>query len=143
MKYKYHPDEYPKRREEQRQVVKRRLATFMDLYQKGYLNDVVVDSENQRGLTRFLDAGRMKSNRRVFIGQLKYLVVIKLEGGTDQDLRVLDIVTSSSNTTNENDDGENEGLKQTSTEKSESSTSLTATTSKKSSEEKVSELIEG
>jgi len=29
----------------------------MDLYNKGYLNDVSVDIENQRGLTRFLDAG--------------------------------------------------------------------------------------
>ena len=29
----------------------------MDLYNKGYLDDVVVDIENQRSLTRFLDAG--------------------------------------------------------------------------------------
>ncbi len=56
-KYKYHPDEYPKRREEQRQTIKKRLEIFMDLYNKGYLNDVSVDIENQRGLTRFLDAG--------------------------------------------------------------------------------------
>lgn len=142
MKHKYHPDEYPKRREEQRQIVKKRLATFMDLYQKGYLNDVVVDSENQRTLTRFLDAGRMKSNERIFIVPSIYLVVIKLEGGTDQDLRVLDVVTSSSNTTNENDDGENEGSKQPPIERSESSTSLNANNSKKSSESKVSEIVE-
>ncbi len=56
-KYKYHPDEYSKRREEQRQIIKKRLDIFMDLYNKGYLNDVAVDIEHQRALTRFLDAG--------------------------------------------------------------------------------------
>jgi hypothetical protein len=56
-KYKYHPDEYPKRRDEQRQIIKKRLEVFMDLFNKGYLNDVSVDIEDQRGLTRFLDAG--------------------------------------------------------------------------------------
>ena len=30
----------------------------MDLYNKGYLNDVSVDIENQRELTKFLDAGQ-------------------------------------------------------------------------------------
>jgi len=56
-KYKYHPDEYPKRRNEQRQIIKKRLEIFMDLYNKGYLNDISVDIDNQRGLTKFLDAG--------------------------------------------------------------------------------------
>jgi len=57
-KYKYYPDEFPKRHEEQRQIVKKRLEVFMDLYNKGYLNDVGVDHESQRALTRFLDAGK-------------------------------------------------------------------------------------
>jgi hypothetical protein len=56
-KYRYHPDEYPKRRDEQRQTIKKRLEIFMDLYSKGYLKDVSVDIDNQRALTRFLDAG--------------------------------------------------------------------------------------
>ena len=56
-KYKYHPDEFSKRREEQRQIVKKRLDIFMDLYNKDYLNDVSLDSSSQRTLTRFLDAG--------------------------------------------------------------------------------------
>jgi hypothetical protein len=30
----------------------------MELYNKGYLNDVSVDVENQRALTRFLDTGK-------------------------------------------------------------------------------------
>jgi hypothetical protein len=56
-KYKYHPDEYSKRREEQRQIIKKRLEIFMELKTKGYLDDVSVDIDNQRALTRFLDAG--------------------------------------------------------------------------------------
>jgi hypothetical protein len=31
----------------------------MELHNKGYLNDVSVDIENQRALTRFLDAGKI------------------------------------------------------------------------------------
>ncbi|CAF0989122.1 unnamed protein product [Adineta ricciae] len=87
-KYKYHPDEFPKRREEQRQIVKKRLDIFMDLYKKGYLNDVSLDSDSQHALTRFLDAA-----------------VIKLEGGSDRDLRILDVVSSSNNATEDNGDG--------------------------------------
>ncbi len=37
----------------------------MDLYNKGYLNDVSVDIENQRALTRFLDAGRIFINSTI------------------------------------------------------------------------------
>lgn len=57
-KYKYHPDEFPKRRAEQRQIIQKRLDTFMDLHNKGYLKDVSVDIDHQRTLTRFLDAGK-------------------------------------------------------------------------------------
>ncbi|CAF1278701.1 unnamed protein product [Rotaria magnacalcarata] len=77
-KYKYHPDEHPKRHQEQKQIIQRRLDIFMDLYNKGYLNNVSVDIDNQQALIKFLDTA-----------------VIKMEGGGDQDLRLLDIVTSS------------------------------------------------
>lgn len=93
-KLKYHPDEYSKRREEQRQIIKKRLNVFMELQSKGYLDEVTVDLENQRSLTRFLDA-----------------VVIKLEGGTDQDLRALDVVSSSSSAAIENDEGDDDAAK--------------------------------
>ncbi len=63
-------------------------------------------------------------------------MVIKLEGGTDQDLRVLDITTSASNTTNENEDVEDDVSKQT-PEKTDSSTSVAVTNSKKLPESKV------
>lgn len=59
-KYKYHSDEYSKRRDEQRQIIKKRLEIFMELYGKGYLDDVSVDVDNQRALTRFLDAGMFR-----------------------------------------------------------------------------------
>ncbi|CAF1205368.1 unnamed protein product [Rotaria sp. Silwood1] len=84
-KYKYYPDEYLKRRQEQKQIIKKRLEIFMDLYNKGYLNNVSVDIDNQQALIRFLDAA-----------------VIKMEGGNDQDLRVLDIMGSLNNTNDEN-----------------------------------------
>jgi hypothetical protein len=78
------------------------------------------------------------------ISNLKFLVVIKLEGGTDQDLRVLDVATSSSNTTIENDDAEDDISKQTAntgeptpSEKTASSTSVVATNSKELAETKV------
>ncbi len=96
-KYKYHPDEYPKRREEQRQIIKKRLEIFMDLYNKGYLNDVSVDIENQRALTRFLDAGRSFIHLTIGFFIFLFIAVIKMEGGTDHDLRVLDVATSTNN----------------------------------------------
>jgi len=74
----------------------------------------------------------------------KFSVVIKLEGGNDQDLRVLDVATSSSNTTIENDDGDDDILKPSSniveptpSEKTDSSTSVIGNNSKKLPETKV------
>jgi hypothetical protein len=116
----------------------------MELYNKGYLNDVSVDIENQRALTRFLDAGKRDFRMNTLKFKLEFLVVIKLEGGNDQDLRVLDVTTSASNTTNENEDGEDDIPKQplntgelTPSEKTDSSTSVAVTNSKKSPESKV------
>jgi hypothetical protein len=64
-----------------------------------------------------------------------FAAVIKMEGGTDHDLRTLDAVSSSSNTTIENDDGDEDTPKQSSLDKTESSTSITD--NKASSENKV------
>jgi hypothetical protein len=79
------------------------------------------------------------------ITKLEFLVVIKLEGGNDQDLRVLDVATSSSNITNENDDIEDEISKQpsnidepTPSEKTDSSTSVVE---KKALESKVIRIL--
>ncbi|CAF1405017.1 unnamed protein product [Adineta steineri] len=113
-KYKYHPDEYPKRREEQRQIIKKRLEIFMDLYNKGYLTDVSVDIDSQRALTRFLDAA-----------------VIKMEGGSEHDLRVLDVTSSSSSTNNATEENGEDASKQSSEK-----TNIDDTNSKKSSTNK-------
>ncbi|UJR38183.1 hypothetical protein I4U23_030857 [Adineta vaga] len=123
LKHKYYPDEYPKRREEQREIIKKRLDIFMELYQKGYLDDVSVNLESQRTLTRFLDA-----------------VVIKLEGGNHQDLSALDSTASSSNINLDNDDGDEDPSKPTSNinepEKSDSTTTVISNNGKKSTETK-------
>lgn len=71
-KSRYHPDENYKRRNEQNQNVVNRCEVFMDLMDKGWLNDVVAESDKANELVRFLDA-----------------VVIKLEGGSDQDVKTL------------------------------------------------------
>ena len=67
------------------------------------------------------------------------IVVIKLEGGNDHDLRILDVATSSSSTTIENDDGDDDVPKQSTntSEKTDSSTSIAIINPKKSSEIKV------
>jgi hypothetical protein len=117
----------------------------MELNNKGYLNDVSVDVENQRALTRFLDAGKIDFERNPSVFKFNFcLVVIKLEGGNDHDLRILDVATSSSNTTVENDDGDEDLSKQSSniieptpSEKTDSSTSVAVTNSKKIPENKV------
>lgn len=72
-KLKHHPEESLKRKQELQSALKRRLAVFMELYEKGWVDAVSVDQENNEQIIKFLDA-----------------VVIKLEGGTDFDLKVLD-----------------------------------------------------
>ncbi|XP_055935385.1 serrate RNA effector molecule homolog isoform X1 [Argiope bruennichi] len=72
-KLKHHPEESAKRKAELHEALKRRLAVFMELYEKGWVDEVRIDQENSEQIIKFLDA-----------------VVIKLEGGTDFDLKVLD-----------------------------------------------------
>ncbi|PRD28711.1 UNVERIFIED_CONTAM: srrt-a [Trichonephila clavipes] len=72
-KLKHHPEESLKRKAELHEALQRRLNVFMELYEKGYVDDVSIDQENTEQIIKFLDA-----------------VVIKLEGGTDLDLKVLD-----------------------------------------------------
>ncbi len=56
-KQRYHPDENFKRRNEQNQHVLNRLEVFVDLMNKGWLNDVNVEYDKSEELTRLLDAG--------------------------------------------------------------------------------------
>uniref|UniRef100_A0A6M2DLB6 Serrate RNA effector molecule homolog n=1 Tax=Xenopsylla cheopis TaxID=163159 RepID=A0A6M2DLB6_XENCH len=72
-KIKYHPEESLKRREEQLSSLKNRLKVFLDLFDIGMIESINVDSDQSDKIIRLLDT-----------------VVIKLEGGTDDDLKVLD-----------------------------------------------------
>ncbi|XP_043658283.1 serrate RNA effector molecule homolog isoform X2 [Drosophila teissieri] len=72
-KNKYHPEDSVKRSEEQRGFLQRRTDVFVELLENGIIGSVKVDSSQGDALIRVLDT-----------------CVIKLEGGTDEDLKVLD-----------------------------------------------------
>ena len=73
-KQKYHPDDSVKRKEELRDFLKRRVEVFQEFLTQGKIEDLQMDCEAQESLIRILDS-----------------VVIKLEGGTDFDLKSLDL----------------------------------------------------
>ena len=70
---KYHPEEFEKRKAEQTAALKKRLSVFLDLLNNHWIDSVSVDVEKANQIIRLLDAA-----------------VIKLEGGTDFDLKALD-----------------------------------------------------
>ncbi|XP_014609079.1 PREDICTED: serrate RNA effector molecule homolog isoform X1 [Polistes canadensis] len=76
-KIKYHPEESLKRKEEQLAALKKRVEVFIDMLQTEEVDNVSVDAEQADALLRLLDA-----------------VVIKLEGGTEEDLQILDVKPS-------------------------------------------------
>ncbi|KAK9727699.1 SERRATE/Ars2, N-terminal domain [Popillia japonica] len=70
---KYHPEDSVKRKEEQMAALKKRVEVFLDLLQDGRLNNVSVDCSQTNHLLKLLDT-----------------VVVKLEGGTEEDLAVIE-----------------------------------------------------
>merc|ERR1712179_10730 len=72
-KAKYHPEECVKRKEEQLANLKRRVSVFNELFDAKRLEAITVDADQSDQLLKLLDS-----------------VVIKLEGGSDFDLQVLD-----------------------------------------------------
>lgn len=72
-KNKYHPIESVKRKEEQRLSLKRRAEVFTELLKNGTISNITLDSSQSERILRLLDT-----------------VVIKLEGGTEEDLKDLD-----------------------------------------------------
>ncbi|KAA0186173.1 putative arsenite-resistance protein 2 [Fasciolopsis buskii] len=73
LRQRYHPDYMPKRKEALLANLRHRLSVFMRLYDKGFFENQSVQMDNSENLIKLMDA-----------------VVIKLEGGTDEDLKVLD-----------------------------------------------------
>lgn len=70
---KYHPKEAAIRQREFKKAMKRRLSVFLNLLKSGRVDGMSLDIDNSDAIMKLLDA-----------------VVIKLEGGTDSDLAVLD-----------------------------------------------------
>lgn len=56
-KLKHHPEESIKRKTELQAALKRRLAVFMELYEKTWVDNVTLDQENSEQIIKFLDAG--------------------------------------------------------------------------------------
>ncbi|XP_044011988.1 serrate RNA effector molecule homolog isoform X2 [Aphidius gifuensis] len=71
-KIKYHPEESIKRKEEQITGLKKRIDVFLDLLNSDQIDKVSIDADQADPLLKLLDS-----------------VVIKLEGGTEEDLKVL------------------------------------------------------
>ncbi|KAK4873375.1 hypothetical protein RN001_015404 [Aquatica leii] len=70
---KYHPEDSIKRKDEQMNSLKKRLEVFMDLLNSGKVGAVHVDSVQTNELLKLMDT-----------------VVIKLEGGNDEDVEALE-----------------------------------------------------
>ncbi|KAM9348599.1 serrate RNA effector molecule homolog isoform 1-T1 [Symphorus nematophorus] len=71
---KYHPDEASRLKAEAQSALHNRLNVFMFLIENGWFDNVSLDIEQTPVIIKVLDAA-----------------VIKMEGGTDHDLRILDL----------------------------------------------------
>ncbi|XP_071110678.1 serrate RNA effector molecule homolog isoform X3 [Haliotis cracherodii] len=72
-KLKYHPEECEKRQDEVRMALLKRLKVFTELMQQDRLESIMLDIDNTEDIIKVLDAA-----------------VIKMEGGSDFDLTILD-----------------------------------------------------
>ncbi|XP_014677662.1 PREDICTED: serrate RNA effector molecule homolog [Priapulus caudatus] len=73
-KVKYHPEDSTRRQEEVFAGVRNRLQAFMYLLETKWLESIMLDIDKPDDIIRLLDAA-----------------VIKMEGGTDTDLKILDM----------------------------------------------------
>ncbi|CAN2390604.1 primary miRNA processing [Pristimantis euphronides] len=70
---KYHPDEVGRHRQESQAALRNRLNSFLYLMENNWLNEIQLDMEKAPAIIKLLDAA-----------------VIKMEGGTEIDLKILD-----------------------------------------------------
>jgi hypothetical protein len=93
-KCRYHPDDSAKRKDEQREAIKRRLSIFTSLFEKYSqhfdLSLDMTDDKDRQNLYKFLDA-----------------CIIKLEGGTDSDLDILEKIYIPSGLISKNENEKN------------------------------------
>lgn len=71
---KYHPDEVGKRKQEAASGLRNRLNVFMYLMENHWFDNIMLDHDKATAIIKLLDAA-----------------VIKMEGGTDHDLKILEI----------------------------------------------------
>ncbi|UYV66303.1 SRRT [Cordylochernes scorpioides] len=69
-KSKYHPEEYGKRKAEQKSSQKKRLEVFMELMNKGWLDNFSLDGEKSDKILRFLDAEQDTGISKTTIGRI-------------------------------------------------------------------------
>ncbi|XP_030825931.1 serrate RNA effector molecule homolog [Camarhynchus parvulus] len=70
---KYHPDEAGKRQQEAQAALRNRLGVFLYLWEHGWFDNLLLDIDRAPQIIKTLDAA-----------------VIKMEGGTEHDLRILE-----------------------------------------------------
>ncbi|XP_031555255.1 serrate RNA effector molecule homolog isoform X2 [Actinia tenebrosa] len=81
---KYHPKEAAVRNKEMQKAVKKRVSVFLELMKSGRADSLLLDVDHSDNIVKLLDA-----------------VVIKLEGGSDFDLTILDRAPSPERKMNE------------------------------------------
>ena len=110
-KLRYHPNDSTKRKEEQRETTKRRLDIFMELIESS-----LASSENNAPPLS-LEMTNDLSKKRLF----KFLdaVMIRLEGGTSQELDILETIYEEAREENETDAKLKENVKEESDDEAE------------------------
>jgi hypothetical protein len=110
-KLRYHPNDSTKRKEEQRETTKRRLDIFMELIESS------LASSDNNAPPLSLEMTNDLSKKRLF----KFLdaVMIRLEGGTSQELDILETIYEEAREENETDAKLKENVKEESDDEAE------------------------
>lgn len=93
---KFHPDNMATKRAESLAALQTRLRVFLFLLDNSWLDDVLLDMEHAPAIIKLMDAGRAGGGvEGLRVGSrltaASSTAVIKMEGGTDFDLQVLEV----------------------------------------------------
>lgn len=86
---KYKPDDSKKQKDAQLQNVKRRLEIFNEMKEQGQLDGFTLDYGNAESIIRMLDSGEPFIQASLKLIFHIFPVVVKLENGTDEDLKAV------------------------------------------------------